>query len=721
MGTENLTQSSRRATLHGQAQRYAPAMATFYPTALKAGALFFASGFLIVACAPGPLVGASDQDTDGTTDSSQEFAPPVGGSGWEPGTYLPEHCEDVSPDAVAVFENLVSERDASDCVAPFIAEISMGTEVVTAEETGEDLYGISQYLRVYRLLDRVPTIGQFGQWGQWIGSDAHHQGSFNSIEGGLFVHDKMGRSYYPKYMASAATHLYSGTSDTGGGWGFYERRISCDVLGRITVSNKMIVPPNLISFDEDQDPYEEDGGISVGTSWVALPLIDGQERNDATGQTDGLLTWTFVIDAANYSGPLIAYAPQHWDMRLARWNSLEMLADVFEWLPGEKLTDPAGQALVDHVDGIITEEDMLPLIRNEQWYQDWWADPSKTHGVSPAGRYVPTGIELAPVPVFAIEEEGRTFLKTFPPRVPRVLDQEALALNLQTFDSSVYNAFVDTFQPASPAAAWEKTLDGLGFPSRVERNREKEPLVVFHHLDERGEDYYDNPNISFTLPLLALEQKGETNIVFDWSSTPRAEREISTYFELVGSTLVPRDESQVPTKLTLLEYGNLESPTNLRNHLPHIEKSGVLGPEDTFSTKCWSCDDPAGCDPEIHETTLDDGSVVRYRWYRFTDQPVFWNLKNEFPDLYSDAKLQELQETIEMMHQKWDGSVNLLERPASTDAFHLAEIDHGLIVEPPAGKEIGWVPIVWEVEHPDGQWQDEIVVPEVEGQPWPRR
>jgi hypothetical protein len=118
---------------------------------------------------------------------------------------------------------------------------------------------------------------------------------------------------------------------------------------------------------------------------------------------------------------------------------------------------------------------------------------------------------------------------------------------------------------------------------------------------------------------------------------------------------------------------------------------------------------------------LDDGSVVRYRWYRFTDQPVFWNLKNEFPDLYSDAKLQELQETIEMMHQKWDGSVNLLERPASTDAFHLAEIDHGLIVEPPAGKEIGWVPIVWEVEHPDGQWQDEIVVPEVEGQPWPRR
>jgi len=185
----------------------------------------------------------------------------------------------------------------------------------------------------------------------------------------------------------------------------------------------------------------------------------------------------------------------------------------------------------------------------------------------------------------------------------------------------------------------------------------------------------------------------------------------------VGSTLVPRDESQVPTKLTLLEYGNLESPTNLRNHLPHIEKSGVLGPEDTFSTKCWSCDDPAGCDPEIHETTLDDGSVVRYRWYRFTDQPVFWNLKNEFPDLYSDAKLQELQETIEMMHQKWDGSVNLLERPASTDAFHLAEIDHGLIVEPPRAKKSAGFRLSGKWNIPMGNGKTRLSCPRLRGNP----
>ena len=306
-------------------------------------ALLLSGGLLLASCAQSPSQDESDLLTSPAETSQEESSSLSAVKRWQPGTYLPEDCEDVSPDAQPVFDDLISEADAVNCVAPLTAEISMGAEIVTAERAGGNLYGVSQYLRVYRLLDKVPTIGQFGQWGQWIGNDAHHAGGFNSIEGGLFVHDKMGRSYYPKYMASAATHLYSPDSDTGGGWGFYERRISCDVLGRITLSNRVI--PHMISFDEDQETYEDDGGISVGTSWVALPLIDGAERSeriDNSGQAGGLLTWTFVIDSANYSGPLIAYAPQHWNLRIERWNALEFLNDVFEWNPGESVADPAG-------------------------------------------------------------------------------------------------------------------------------------------------------------------------------------------------------------------------------------------------------------------------------------------------------------------------------------------------------------------------------------------
>ena len=635
-----------------------------------------------------------------------------------PGIYLPEHCEYVEPGATQVFEDLISELDADNCVAPYTSNIIMGgVEVVTSEAAGPDVFGVSQYLRVYRLLDRVPTIGQFGQWGQWIGDESHHNGAFNSIEGGLFVADKMGRSYYPKYMASGATHLYSGDSDTGGGWGFYERRISCDVLGRITLSNKMMVPPNLIAFDEDQDPYSTDGGISVGTAWAALPIIGNEFNAVSPGDSPGLLTWTFVIDSANYSGPLIAYAPQHWNMRMARWNALEFLADVFNWTVGDTLSDPAGQALVDFVNDEITEVQLISRIRNESWYQQWWADSNKTLGVSPARRYLPTGIEMPPVPLFAIEESGKNFIKAFPPQIPNGFDQEPIAQNIQTFDAKIIAAFRETFKSDSEEEAWEQSFDDLGIPMHVERNESTGPLINFFGLQEVGEDYYDGSSLDFNIPLLATTINGETSIVVDWSSTPEKDRTLSSYYEVVGDKIVPVTEAEVPEKLRQLEYGNLENPTNLQNHQDEIE----LSADDSFNTDCWVCEDPNGCDEQINETTLDDGSVISYRWYRFVDQPVFWNMKREHPEFYTDAYLSDLQTMIEMMHVQWDGSVNLLERPANQDQFHLAEVDHGLLVDPPAGKEVGWVPIVTQVTHPDGFWQNEILQPWSDTGPWLRR
>ena len=638
--------------------------------------------------------------------------------GYLPGTYLPEHCDGVDQGAVPVFENLISELDAENCIAPYTSHINMGgAEVVTAESAGPNLFGVSQYLRIYRLLEKVPAIGQFGQWGQWIGNDAHHAGPFNSIEGGLFVADKMGRSYYPKYMASAATHLYSGTSDTGGGWGFYERRISCDVLGRVTLSNKMLVPPHLISFDEDQEAFEDDGGISVGTSWAALPIIGNEFGAVSPGDSPGLLTWTFVIDSANYSGPLIAYTPQHWSLRMARWNALEMLNDVFSWAVGDSIADPSGQALVDFLNDEITETEMLTKIQNQTWYKEWWADPNKTHGVSPAERYVPIGIEMPPVPLFAMEEEGKTFIKSYPPQVPNAFDQEPIAQNIQTFDAKLISAFTETFKSTAKDSSWEKTFQDLGIPMHVERNERTGPLVEFFGLKVMGEDYYGGSTINFNIPLLAATQNGETSIVIDWTSIPKADRQIASYYEVVGDNIIGVTEAEVPETLRLLDYGNLENPTNLQNHFDNID----LPADDTFNTDCWVCEDPAGCDKEILQTTLDDGSVISYRWYRFIDQPVFSNMKREYPEFYTESYLADLQTTMENMHRNWDGSENLLERPADQARFHLAEIDHGLILAPPAGKEVGWVPIVTQVEHPDGVWQDEIIRPESDNGPWLRR
>ena len=49
-----------------------------------------------------------------------------------------------------------------------------------------------------------------------------------------------------------------------------------------------------------------------------------------------------------------------------------------------------------------------------------------------------------------------------------------------------------------------------------------------------------------------------------------------------------------------------------------------------------------------------------------------------------------------------------MDTPSSVDNLHLVELDNGLIVDAPPGKEFGWVPIVLEIEMPYGKWQSSL-------------
>jgi hypothetical protein len=637
---------------------------------------------------------------------------------WKPGTYLARHCEG-STDSGFVTEVLdqdfldghgVKEVVDQDCRSGSEMDIKMSAEVVVQPESSEQAYGVSQYVRIFDFMDDNPNTGQFGLWGQWIGSHgAHPNGHFNSIEGGLFIQDKMGRSRFPKYMASAATHLYSAVSDTGGGWGFYERRIDCSMFGRVTLSNRMIVPPNLIAFDADQETHDDEGGIFVGTSWVALPMIGGAARvdNQPHGLDGGLMTWTFIIDAANYSGPLIGYAPEHWSRRIDRFNAMEILDDVYEWNP----SDAIAETLMAYIDGEVSTEDLHTAIADEDWYggpangKDFgaphWVRPEDTLGFAPADGYIPTGIEMPGIPSFEIEgSDGRTFLKVFPPQIPNAVDREPFVLNVQSFDVDLYNHFLGTFQ--SGGVFSDADFEGLGIPMQVERWDEAPWAGIEYVHPSEG-------NLVLRVPLLPFNESGETNIVFNWGGVQQDKRGWSSYYEIIEGVAVAVSAAEVPAELLSLEYGTRPDTTSLmRNE----------NPTTGLDSSCYTCEDPTGCDDTEYKTVLDDGSQITYRWYRFRDQPVFHHLRIEYPDAYSDAVLDDLQVVIETMHSEWGGTHTLLERPTGVNPLHLAEVDHGLLVEPPAGKENGWVPIVLEVELPDGTWQEEIDFRESGGTNW---
>ena len=80
-----------------------------------------------------------------------------------------------------------------------------------------------------------------------------------------------------------------------------------------------------------------------------------------------------------------------------------------------------------------------------------------------------------------------------------------------------------------------------------------------------------------------------------------------------------------------------------------------------------------------------DGSQVTYYWYRFADQPALLNA-----DL-TDAERTQLQARVEKLHRQWTKDRQYLPPPAGGE---LADIDPALIVTPPKGMEIGYVPIV---------------------------
>lgn len=102
-------------------------------------------------------------------------------------------------------------------------------------------------------------------------------------------------------------------------------------------------------------------------------------------------------------------------------------------------------------------------------------------------------------------------------------------------------------------------------------------------------------------------------------------------------------------------------------------------PDDPQS--CWKKPGPVAGPFKVR---LGDGSVVTYYWYRFADQPAMLNA-----DL-TDAEREVVQQRVEKLHRAWTKDRDYLAPP---DHGQLASIDPALIVTPPKGLEIGYVPI----------------------------
>ncbi len=86
-----------------------------------------------------------------------------------------------------------------------------------------------------------------------------------------------------------------------------------------------------------------------------------------------------------------------------------------------------------------------------------------------------------------------------------------------------------------------------------------------------------------------------------------------------------------------------------------------------------------------YQVRLSDGSLVTYSWYRFVDQPSFQQYA------WSPEKKAKLQAFVEKIHAAWPIDKDYM---APLRFGELATLDPALLVTPPKGLEVGYVPIV---------------------------
>ncbi len=131
------------------------------------------------------------------------------------------------------------------------------------------------------------------------------------------------------------------------------------------------------------------------------------------------------------------------------------------------------------------------------------------------------------------------------------------------------------------------------------------------------------------------------------------------------------DRSQVPVATGLIEA---KFPTPTRTKEPYVT------PDQPNSS--WKKPGPAA---GPFRKVLGDGSEVTYYWYKFCEQPALMNA-----DL-SDKERLTIQKRVELLHRNWKKDGEYLPK---NEIGKLASIDPALLVNPPKGMEVGYVPIV---------------------------
>jgi hypothetical protein len=187
--------------------------------------------------------------------------------------------------------------------------------------------GIGFYTAVWPLLEQPLEGFQIGLPGNWItpdnpankdipccpmgtiartweGRGPTWSSVFQTQEGGLgFWRGNRYHYGFPKFSMNGVPDCYN-SEIASPGWPFFYRAeaLPDDQLGIAQLSNRILVPPDGITFDGDLE------GKFLGYTHMALPLTEEKPGPPPTGNQ----SWTLFLNAENFKGPVAFYIPEMW-------------------------------------------------------------------------------------------------------------------------------------------------------------------------------------------------------------------------------------------------------------------------------------------------------------------------------------------------------------------------------------------------------------------------
>jgi hypothetical protein len=198
--------------------------------------------------------------------------------------------------------------------------------------------GIGFYTAVWPLLEQPLEGFQIGLPGNWITPDNPNnkdlpccpEGTiartweergptwssvFQTQEGGLgFWRGNRNHYGFPKFSMNGVPDCYN-SEIASPGWPFFYRTeaLPDDQLGIAQLSNRILVPPDGITFDGDLE------GRFLGYTHMALPLTEEKPGPPSTGNQ----SWTLFLNAENFKGPVAFYVPEMWSRLSKIYPSIE--------------------------------------------------------------------------------------------------------------------------------------------------------------------------------------------------------------------------------------------------------------------------------------------------------------------------------------------------------------------------------------------------------------